>query len=226
MSAIAAEHPTEQPTEQPPSSAPPARPSLWLVPGTALAYGALGAAYGIALRAWMRLVADDPEFTWAGTIFIVMAMTIGFTMAGAVAGGRRRGWKGLLVPVRILAVVLSLACFGGAGVIMLPTVVLGSLALARTDWPRWLRIGAAVLAWATTLMIVASGPGELGWVRVLVAYVLYLALVGFEIRILSEPYRPSVGRLSLVLRIAAGIGAVIAVLGVLTMTVGVATSGS
>jgi hypothetical protein len=222
MSAITAEHPTEQP----PSAALAVRPSLWLVPGTALAYGALGAVYGIVLRAWMRLVAEDPAFTWTGTIFIVMAMTIGFTMAGVVAGGCRRGWKGLLVPVRTLAVVLSLACFGGAGVIMLPTVVLGSLAFARTDWPRRLRIGTAVLAWAATLMLVASGPGELGWLRVIIAYVLYLVLVGFEIRILSEPYRPSVARLPLVLKIASGIGAVILVLGVLTMTVGVATSGS
>ena len=34
-----------------------------------VALGALaGLTYGVALRLWMRLVSDNPEFTWGGTL--------------------------------------------------------------------------------------------------------------------------------------------------------------
>ncbi|HSP27497.1 MAG TPA: hypothetical protein VLN74_03025, partial [Ilumatobacteraceae bacterium] len=35
-----------------------------------------GAALGVVARWWMRLISDDPEFTWSGTIFIVLAFTV------------------------------------------------------------------------------------------------------------------------------------------------------
>jgi len=38
-----------------------------------------GAALGVTARAWMRFIADHPEFTWTGTMFIV----IGFTVFGS-----------------------------------------------------------------------------------------------------------------------------------------------
>jgi hypothetical protein len=187
-------------------------------------FGALGFLYGAAIRAWMRLVSDNPEFTWEGTIFIVGAFTITFTLCGLVSGGRARGWKGLLLPARAVTLVVALSCFMGAGVVMLPTIVPAALALARTDWPRWLRLGLGGIGLLTTLMIVAGGPGELGWARLAIAYALYLGLVCVEVRVLSEPFRPSVGRLPLVLRIAAGAAAVVLLLGVLMMTVGFATA--
>ena len=47
-----------------------------------LAIGVLGgAALGIVARAWMRLISEDPEFSWSGTLFIV----IGFTCSGSVS---------------------------------------------------------------------------------------------------------------------------------------------
>jgi hypothetical protein len=204
--------------ERTPDARPP-RPSRWVVPGSMLGYGALGLLYGSALRLWMRVVSDDPEFTWAGTLFIVGAFTIAFAMAGLVAGGRRRGWKGLLIPARAAALVTSLGCFGGAGVLMLPTVVPGSLALARTDWRRWIRVTLVVVAFLPSLVLLGS-VGDLGVARGLVGYALYLGLVAFQIRIFSEPYKPSVGRLPALVKVATVGAGVLAMLGVAAMTVG------
>jgi hypothetical protein len=63
----------------------PARPILMLAAGL---FG--GLTLGILARAWMRLISDDPQFTWNGTIFIVGGFTVfGFTQS-VVAVGRRR----------------------------------------------------------------------------------------------------------------------------------------
>ena len=49
-----------------------------------------GLTLGIMARAWMRLISENPEFTWNGTIFIVGGFTVfGFTQS-VVAVARRR----------------------------------------------------------------------------------------------------------------------------------------
>jgi hypothetical protein len=184
----------------------------------------VGMGYGIALRAWMRLVSENPEFSWSGTLFIVGAFTIAGAFAGLVVGARRRQWRALLVLIRIVAVVLSLSCFGGAGVVMLPTIVPGALALARTDWPQWVRRILAVVS-GLSVLIVFTDADRLGLVRAVVAIVTYLALVLVEIRIFSEAYQPTVTRLPALCKVLAGVAAGAAVLGVAAMTVGVMTSG-
>ena len=75
-----------------------------------------GAALGIAARAWMRLIADDPEFTWDGTIFIVMAFTIfGFTQSIVAAARRRTRRRWTLTVARVIGTVGLLPLFVGAG---------------------------------------------------------------------------------------------------------------
>jgi hypothetical protein len=155
----------------------------------------------------------------------VGAFTVVSGACGLVAGGRRRGWRGLLVPVRVVALVLSLSCFTAAGIVMLPTVVLGCLALARTDWPRRLRFVLGGLAVLSTAILLASGPGELGWGRLLGAYALYLGLVAVQVRIFCEPYRPSVGHLPLAAKVVAGLGAVAALLVVAGLVAGLFLQG-
>jgi hypothetical protein len=180
--------------------------------------------YGIALRAWMRLVSESPEFSWNGTLFIVGAFTITGAFAGLVVGARRRQWKALVIPIRFVAVVLSLSCFAGAGVVMLPTIVPGALALARKDWPQWVRRTLAVLS-GLSVLIVFAGVDRLGELRAVVAIVTYMALVLVEIRIFSEAYRPTVARLPALCKVFAGMAGAGAALGVAAMTVGVMTSG-
>lgn len=101
----------------------------------------LGLAWGLAARAWMRLVSDSPEFTWTGTGFILAAATLAGAGLGAVEGARRRRhakrWRFAALAVLLLGV--------GAGIIMLPIAWLGGAALSGR-WPLPARIGLAFLA--------------------------------------------------------------------------------
>lgn len=56
--------------------------SRWPRP-TAIALGAvLGMTWGVLARLWMRLISDSPEFSWSGTLYIVLVPT----MMGAALG--------------------------------------------------------------------------------------------------------------------------------------------
>src|SRR4029450_10528507 len=127
-----------------------------------LAVGALsGFALGVGARAWMRLIADQPDFTWNGTLFIVIGFTIfGFAQsitAVAARSARHRGSRiggrgGGGVAGRGGGVVRSLPLFVGAGSIMLPTVVAGGFANARRSWPTPARVVCWVMAGAPVLL--------------------------------------------------------------------------
>ena len=202
------------------TSSPVERARFAIVPFAMFAGAALGVAYGAALRAWMRLVSEDPEFTWAGTLFIVGAFTVSFALAGLVVGGRRRGWKAMMVPLRMLAIVLSLACFSGAGLVMLPTIVGGALGLARSDWPRWIRRGLVAVAVLSLPLAFLDKP-HLSNTRLAVAIVVYAALVSIEIRVFAEPYRPTVGHLPAYVKVASAAVPVLAIGGLGAMIVGI-----
>ncbi len=98
---------------------------------TAVRYAAsglvLGVAWAVAGRVWMRLIATEPAFTWAGTLLLVgMAALVGLAL-GLVHAARRRGasrwWRVLYGVVPVL--------FAGAGLPLLPAVVLGGWGLRR-----------------------------------------------------------------------------------------------
>lgn len=150
----------------------------------------MGFSYGVALRAWMRLVSTDPEFSWVGTSLIVAAFTVLGIMAGLVTAGRRLGWRRGVVASRVIGIVLSMACFQAAGAAMLPAVVPAALGVARDDWPRWLRwllVGAGA---AVAVAIVVTLP-DLRLVRHAVAGIIFLAMVPVEVQLLARLYEPS-----------------------------------
>jgi hypothetical protein len=134
-----------------------------------------GAVLGAVARGWMRLVSDDPEFTWGGTIFIVMAFTLtglGHGVAGAARCSHRRRWS---TTGRVVGAILTLPLFGGAGAIMLPTVLFGAVARWRTDWPTAARSVLAALALAApTFLAVDIVRSELSAER-LAGVVLFVA---------------------------------------------------
>ncbi|MBK5333850.1 MAG: hypothetical protein JJD93_17875 [Ilumatobacteraceae bacterium] len=145
------------PTQEAPSKG--ARPVLMLAAGL---FG--GLTLGIMARAWMRLISDDPQFTWNGTIFIVGGFTVfGFTQSVVAVARRRPRRRWTLTIVRVFGTIGMLPLFVGAGALMLPTVVAGGLAKARIGWnniARW--IGLAV----ATLPVVIVGSqlvGKFGW---------------------------------------------------------------
>jgi uncharacterized membrane protein YhaH (DUF805 family) len=121
---------------------------------------ALGVLTGVEARGFMRLLSEEPEFTWSGTAVVVGA----FAVAGAALAlthdlkqrHRSTWWKLLALP----AVVLGL----GQGVVLLPGILAVSLVLSRR---RWIRIvGLLILVAYIVLMPAVLGTsGELLTVR-------------------------------------------------------------
>jgi hypothetical protein len=156
--------------------------SLWRphVPGT-LAAGVIGGLIlGIGARAWMRLISDEPEFSWSGTIFIVAAFTIlGLTQAIAITGRARARRRWSRAVTRIVGAIGMLPIFAGAGAIMLPTVVGGGIAVWRTTWRPWARALVAVVAIGPIAFVAIDLVDTFGWSpRSLVGLVVLLMLYG------------------------------------------------
>jgi hypothetical protein len=142
-----------------------------------------GAALGVVARCWMRLISDDPEFSWGGTIFIVLAFTIagaGHGVAWAVRrAGVRRRWS---TTARVAAGVSTLPIFAGAGAMMLPTVFGAAVAGARTDWPRVARLAAGLVAIPVPIIIGADLVDNGITPAVVLGVVLMVATYGVVVR--------------------------------------------
>ena len=102
----------------------------------ALVGTALGAAWGVLARTWMRLVSTTPEFSWPGTLFIVLLSAVFGLCVGVAAQARRqrrsRWW--------LLAALPGMLIFAGQGMLFLPGCLVASLFMAR--YPAVARVGA------------------------------------------------------------------------------------
>ena len=94
-----------------------------LARGAALGF-ALGAAWGVLARVWMRLITTDPEFSWSGTLMIIGLSAVLGLGVGVVDAARRTGRTGLWT----LAVVPGLLLFMSPGMLLAPSFLLGGLA--------------------------------------------------------------------------------------------------
>ncbi len=113
-----------------------------------------GFALGAAMRAFMRLISDEPEFSWSGTIFVVMVFVIFGTTQGLAGGGRRAGLaRRWLTPLRLVGGFGIMLTMGAAGAIMAPTTLGAGLARHRRDWPRWARALCGLLAAANVTVV-------------------------------------------------------------------------
>jgi hypothetical protein len=121
---------------------------------------ALGAAWGVLARVWMRLISDDPEFSWAGTLSIVgLSAVLGLgtgLVRAARQSSRSRWWT--------LAVVPGLLLFMSPGMVMAPAFLLGGLARSgRGRAARVIGVAATLVsvALATWLLLAEAGsPGS------------------------------------------------------------------
>jgi hypothetical protein len=99
---------------------------------------ALGAGWGVLARVWMRLISRSPEFSWAGTLSIVITAAVIGLALGLVQAARRRGaspWW------RLLGLVAALI-FLSPGIVLFPAALVGGWGLRRG------RIGRVVAALA------------------------------------------------------------------------------
>ena len=185
-----------------------------------LAFGLVGGcALGIAARAWMRLIAEEPEFTWNGTIFIVLAFTVfGTTQAIAtvVRARARRRWAVALA--RIVGSVGIMPLFVGAGAIMAPTVVGAGFAVARVGWPRWIRWICALIAAGPVVIVLTQLIGSFGWsLHTAAGFLAMLAVYGTIVSATRSTFTPRrrTGKLP---RWAIAIGVIALLLLLLSMT--------
>ena len=139
-----------------------------------------GFALGIIARAWMRLIAEDPEFSWSGIIFIVVGFSIfGFTQSIAAVARRRTRRRWTLTVARVIGAIGLLPLFVGAGAIMLPTVVGGGLALTRVEWRRFVRVICVVAAAGPVVFVATELVGSFGYsLHTVVGFLAMLALYG------------------------------------------------
>lgn len=139
-----------------------------------------GATLGALARGWMRIISDDPEFSWDGTLLIVGIFTVwGFTQ-GTVIGVRRitsRRW--IVTLARVFGSVGLLALFFGAGAVMAPTVIFGGMAIHRKTWKSVARFLLGMIALIPVIVIAVQLNGELGWSwRWLIGIFLFIAIYG------------------------------------------------
>jgi hypothetical protein len=162
--------------------APTEDPTLDRAPMRALPTLAVGVAGGCALgviaRAWMRLISEDPEFTWQGTIFIVVGFTVfglGQSFVAVARRRQRRRWK--LTVVRMFGVIAMLPLFAAAGALMFPTVIGCGLAVARREWRTITRSLCLLLAVGPVGFVGHDLVDSFGWsLQTLAGFVLMLAI--------------------------------------------------
>lgn len=110
----------------------------------------LGLVWGILMRGWMRFISSDPEFSWAGTMFILGASVI----VGSVLGlARKRRMAGGVGWWRMS--ILALMLLGAGGAVMWPSVIAGGVAFGRPK-PRWIRALLAIVAVAVQVLVLQS----------------------------------------------------------------------
>lgn len=145
-----------------------------------------GFVWGVVARGFMRLLAEDPEFTWSGTLYIVGTASVVGGIVALVRRARRTGrsgwWRLLGLPFIML--------FGAAGALMAPGVVGVVMLLDRR---RWLAVPGAALVgltlWGVVVEDLGGSPTTRQWVGVVVL-VGCLAVEGWAARELVRRWRP------------------------------------
>lgn len=137
----------------------------------------VGLVWGINARLWMRFISTSLEFTWSGTLFIVIAFGIvGLVQSGAYLGRRANLGRRPMTVLRVFGVVSLLSLGFGAGASMLPTMILGTLALTHRTWPRWLRGILAAVALLPALGNAVSFFDDLSLVRAVVGTIWFVVI--------------------------------------------------
>lgn len=148
----------------------------------------LGLAWGIAMRLWMRFISTNPEFTWAGTGYILGATTLAGSMLG-VGWARRAKAKGNLWRLTGLSMLpLGMA----AGGVMIPSVLLGALAMGRKNWHPAIRSLLLAIAVGFQVFAFTAGAGDgIRSGKIFTAMTAYAVFISLEALAFTIPFLPS-----------------------------------
>ena len=148
-----------------------------------------GLVLGAIARLWMRWISTEPDFSWSGTIFIIQSFTIFATTQAVVYVLRRKvRTRRLTSIIRGGGILFSLPIFGGAGVVMLPTVALASIALWRKALNKWVRIALLTISLIPTVAIIIEEIGKhFGWNFVTLGKSLLFLLIYSTVVFLLKP---------------------------------------
>ena len=138
---------------------------------------AVGAGWGGIARLWMRFITTEAEFSWAGTLFIVVGFGVAFLgQTGVYLARRNAASRTAFIGLRVLAVVTLLPLSFGAGALGFPVIVLAPLAVIRSGWNRWLRLLLGILVVVVVVGVSASLFSELTPMRAAVGSVWFVAV--------------------------------------------------
>ena len=147
-----------------------------------------GLVLGVIARLWMRWISTDPEFTWGGTIGILVGFTLFFTAQSTVFFAVRKAWSRRSTMIaRIVALPFSLLLFNAQGAIMLPTVVTGSLAVWRKSWPKWVRVIIGLASLAIPVSVVNGIAEDFGWEIATIGRILLFVLIYGVVIAMTQP---------------------------------------
>ena len=136
-----------------------------------------GLAWGTIARLWMRFISTSVEFTWGGTLFIVIGFGIaGLAQSAAYLGRRAHLARQAMTALRVVAVIALLPLGVAAGGSMFPTVILATVALTHHAWPRWFRGIVAAVALLPTVATALSFFDDLSLERAALGVIWFLAI--------------------------------------------------
>ena len=166
-----------------------ARGSAWRL----ILTGAMGGALlGVVARLWMRWISTDPEFTWSGTIFIVIGFAI-FAANQATVFVLRKKTKSrrLTSIIRGAGVLFSLPIFAAAGAIMFPTVALASIAVWQKTMDKKVRLALLAISLIIPIMQIWGFISDFGFNFVTLGRaLLFVAIYSVAIYIVKPTISP------------------------------------
>jgi hypothetical protein len=156
-------------------------------PGRRIVVGAIGGLlWGVAMRAWMRFISADPEFSWVGTAAILAVAVIAGTALGTARWRRAAGGAGWW-----RSSVLVLALLGAGGAVMWPSVLLGAAAFARrTHVAVTLALAAGAVGAQVPVLQSVIDDGRLAAPAAAIAVCWYLPLLAIEAWAFSIAFAP------------------------------------
>ena len=154
-----------------------------------------GLALGIIARLWMRWISTDPEFSWGGTLGIIISFAIFATTQATIYVLRRRVINRRLTSViRGVGTFFTLPLFTAAGAVMFPTVILASIAIWRKKMDKKLRIALLLISFAIPVIQIMEIGADFGWNFITLGRsLLFILIYSVVILLLKPTLTPYVG---------------------------------